>query len=291
MTDFLPIIAFGFVLGMRHATDADHVIAVATIVSRQASIRGAALVGATWGIGHTLTILAVGGAIILLDIAIPPKVGLAMELAVAVMLVVLGVLALTGMPRRLTRRFTAVPDLGTPLRYQPAAGPHLHGVLGLHAHAHPHAHVHAHGDYTHRHRHGHGADGHGHAEDATPQAWLDHTFGGLGIYQWLRPLVVGIVHGLAGSAAVALLVLTEIRDPAWGIAYLALFGIGTVAGMMVVTAAIALPFAFSERRLPQFNSVLRLACGMLSIVFGLYLFYRIGFIDGLFTGNVHWEPH
>lgn len=291
MTDFLPIIAFGFVLGMRHATDADHVIAVATIVSRQASIRGAALVGATWGIGHTLTILAVGGAIILLDIAIPPKVGLAMELAVAVMLVVLGVLALTGMPRRLTQRFTAVPDLGTPLRYQPAAGPHLHGVLGLHAHAHPHAHVHAHGDYTHRHRHGHGADGHGHAEDATPQAWLDHTFGGLGIYQWLRPLVVGIVHGLAGSAAVALLVLTEIRDPAWGIAYLALFGIGTVAGMMVVTAAIALPFAFSERRLPQFNSVLRLACGMLSIVFGLYLFYRIGFIDGLFTGNVHWEPH
>lgn len=291
MTDFLPIIAFGFVLGMRHATDADHVIAVATIVSRQASIRGAALVGATWGIGHTLTILAVGGAIILLDIAIPPKVGLAMELAVAVMLVMLGVLALTGMPRRLTQRFTAVPDLGTPLRYQPAAGPHLHGVLGLHAHAHPHAHVHAHGDYTHRHRHGHGADGHGHAEDATPQAWLDHTFGGLGIYQWLRPLVVGIVHGLAGSAAVALLVLTEIRDPAWGIAYLALFGIGTVAGMMVVTAAIALPFAFSERRLPQFNSVLRLACGMLSIVFGLYLFYRIGFIDGLFTGNVHWEPH
>lgn len=291
MTDFLPIIAFGFVLGMRHATDADHVIAVATIVSRQASIRGAALVGATWGIGHTLTILAVGGAIILLDIAIPPKVGLAMELAVAVMLVVLGVLALTGMPRRLTQRFTAVPDLGTPLRYQPAAGPHLHGVLGLHAHAHPHAHVHAHGDYAHRHRHGHGADGHGHAEDATPQAWLDHTFGGLGIYQWLRPLVVGIVHGLAGSAAVALLVLTEIRDPAWGIAYLALFGIGTVAGMMVVTAAIALPFAFSERQLPQFNSVLRLACGMLSIAFGLYLFYRIGFIDGLFTGNVHWEPH
>ena len=75
MIDVLPIIAFGFVLGMRHATDADHVIAVATIVSREASIRGAALIGATWGIGHTLTILAVGGAIILLDLAIPPRVG------------------------------------------------------------------------------------------------------------------------------------------------------------------------------------------------------------------------
>jgi hypothetical protein len=290
VTDFLPIIAFGFVLGMRHATDADHVIAVATIVSRQASIRGAVLVGATWGIGHTLTILAVGGAIILLDIAIPPRVGLAMELAVAVMLVVLGVLALTGTPRRLTQR-APVPDLGTPLRYQPAGDAHLHGVLGLTAHARPHAHVHAHGDYAHRHRHGHGADGHGHAEDATPQAWLDHAFGGLGVYQWLRPLIVGVVHGLAGSAAVALLVLTEIREPVWGLVYLALFGVGTVAGMMVVTAAIALPFAFSEKQLPHFNSILRIACGLLSIAFGLYLFYRIGFVDGLFSGEAHWDPH
>ena len=85
MIDLLPIIAFGFVLGMRHATDADHVIAVATIVSRESSIRGAALIGATWGIGHTLTILAVGGAIILLDLTIPPRVGLMMEFAVAVM--------------------------------------------------------------------------------------------------------------------------------------------------------------------------------------------------------------
>lgn len=290
MTDFLPIIAFGFVLGMRHATDADHVIAVATIVSRQASVRGAALVGATWGIGHTLTILAVGGAIILLDIAIPARVGLAMELAVAVMLVVLGVLALTGMPRRLTQRVRA-PDRGAPLRYQPAGETHLHGVLTLPAHAHPHAHVHAHGDYAHRHRHGHGVDGHGHAEDATPQAWLDHTFGGLAMYQWLRPLIVGIVHGLAGSAAVALLVLTEIRDPVWGLVYLVLFGIGTVAGMMLVTAAIALPFAFSEKQLPHLNSILRIACGLLSIAFGVYLFYRIGFVDGLFSGQPQWDPH
>lgn len=285
MTDVLPIIAFGFVLGMRHATDADHVIAVATIVSRQASIRGAALVGATWGLGHTLTIVAVGGAIILLDLAIPPRVGLAMELGVAVMLVVLGVLALTGGPRRLTRRFAA-PQLGAPLRYLPADGPHLHGMLGLHTHAQAHAHVHTHGDYAHRHRHGHTSGGHGHAEDATPQARLDRTFGGLALYQWLRPLIVGVVHGLAGSAAVALLVLTEIREPAWGIAYLALFGIGTVVGMMLVTAAIALPFALSERRLPQFNGILRFACGALSIGFGLYLFYRIGFVEGLLTGSM-----
>ena len=290
MIDVLPIIAFGFVLGMRHATDADHVIAVATIVSREASIRGAALIGATWGIGHTLTILAVGGAIILLDLAIPPRVGLLMEFAVAVMLVLLGLVALTGMPARLRRR-VAPPEVRAPLRYQPAGGVHAHRTLGPATHAHPHAHVHAHGDYLHRHRHGHGPDAHGHAENATPQAWLDRAFGGLTLYQWVRPLVVGVVHGLAGSAAVALLVLTEIHDPWWGVAYLALFGIGTVAGMMAVTAVISLPFAFSAKQLPNFNALLRVLCGVLSLAFGLYLIWQIGFVDGLFSDDPTWHPH
>lgn len=290
MIDVLPIVTFGFLLGMRHATDADHVIAVATIVSREASVRGAALIGATWGIGHTLTILAVGGAIIVLDLAIPPRIGLLMEFAVALMLIVLGLVALTGVPVRLRRRI-APPEVRTPLRYQPAGAMHVHGVLGLSADAHSHAHVHAHGDYLHRHRHGHGPDGHGHTEDATPQAWLDRTLGALSLYQWLRPLVVGVVHGLAGSAAVALLVLTEIRDPLWGIGYLALFGMGTVAGMMVATAIISLPFAFSARQLPNFNTLLRLLCGTLSIAFGLYLVWQIGFVDGLFSTEPNWVPH
>ena len=117
MFNIFPIIAFGFVLGMRHATDADHVIAVATIVSRQASMRGAALIGATWGIGHTLTILVVGGAIILLDLVIPPRVGLAMEFAVALMLIVLGVIALTGRPR--LRRRVGAPPAASTLSYRP----------------------------------------------------------------------------------------------------------------------------------------------------------------------------
>jgi high-affinity nickel-transport protein len=274
---------------MRHATDADHVIAVATIVSREASVRGAALIGATWGIGHTLTILAVGGTIIVMDLVIPPRVGLLMEFAVAVMLIVLGLVALTGMPARLRGRI-APPEVRAPLRYQPADGRmHVHGGTGLAAHA--HAHVHAHGDYLHRHRHGHGPDGHGHAENATPQALLDRAFGGLALYQWLRPLVVGVVHGLAGSAAVALLVLTEIHDPLWGLAYLALFGIGTVAGMMVVTAVISLPFAFSARQLPNFNAALRVVCGVLSIAFGLYLIWQVGFVGGLFGPAPLWNPH
>ena len=97
MIGLLTIVAIGFFLGMRHATDPDHVIAVSTIVSREHSVKRSALIGAAWGIGHTLTILAVGGAIVLFRITLPPRVGLAMELAVAVMLIVLGVKNLGGL--------------------------------------------------------------------------------------------------------------------------------------------------------------------------------------------------
>ena len=99
----------------------------------------------------------------------------------------------------------------------------------------------------------------------------------------LRPLVVGIVHGLAGSAAVALLVLTAISDPWWGMLYLFLFGVGTVAGMMLLTAAIAAPMVYSVQRFPRFNAYLRVASGLLSLGFGLFLIYYIGYVDGLLT--------
>ena len=214
MVSLLPITLVGFVLGMRHATDPDHVIAVTTIVGRQRSIPSPALVGALWGVGHALTILVVGAAIILFNVIIPPRLGLAMELAVGIMLILLGVLNLTGVTRRVTERFTP----------KWAGG---------------HSHPHAHGDYVHSHFHGHRAGEHGHAEDATPLAKLDRSFSKvahsagkrLGLYQALRPLVVGIVHGLAGSAAVALLVLTTIHNSGWGVFYLLIFGVGTIAGM------------------------------------------------------------
>lgn len=252
---------------MRHATDADHVIAISTIVSRQRSLRGAALIGTLWGVGHTLTVAIVGGAIILFTVVIPPRVGLAMEFAVGVMLVLLGFLNLTGL--NLWIRDNIVPG----------------------AHEHGHLHTHAHGDYAHSHVHGHGLSGHGHREDQTPQAWLDRKLGGIGTYQFVRPLVVGIVHGMAGSAAVALLVLTAIKDPLWGMVYLLLFGVGTVAGMMLITAAIAAPFAYSIERFPRFNAYLRVASGFLSLGFGLFLMYYIGFVDGLFGENPNWTPH
>jgi high-affinity nickel-transport protein len=113
----------------------------------------------------------------------------------------------------------------------------------------------------------------------------------LGLYNVLRPLVIGIVHGLAGSAAVALLVMTTIRDPWWAIAYLLLFGLGTIAGMMLITGVIAMPFASAVGRFSGWNRGMAVASGLLSLGFGLFLSYQIGFVDGLFTLHPHWSPH
>jgi len=264
MITALSLIALGFFLGMRHATDADHIIAVSTIVTRQRTLRGGVLIGGLWGLGHTLTIVIVGGAIVVFSVVIPPALGLTMEMTVALMLVVLGLWNLTGLIQ------TVRDQLG-----------------GSTA---PHAHAHRHGDYVHSHRHGHGPQDHGHAEERTPQAWLDRRLGGLGVYQIVRPLVVGLVHGLAGSAAVALLVLTTIGDARWAMAYLVLFGFGTIVGMMLITLVIAAPMAYASRRLTHVERHLRVASGLLSLGFGLFLVYQIGFVSGLFTGHAVWTP-
>ena len=266
MVTLLSIIALGFFLGMRHATDPDHVIAVTTIVSRQRNIRHAALIGVLWGLGHTITILLVGSGIILFGIVIPPRLGLSMELSVGLMLVLLGIMNLTGMMRWISNSLSP-------------------------AHRHEHAHEHAHGDFIHSHAHSHSPEAHGHSEKATPVNWMDRAFGRLGLYQIIRPLAVGIVHGLAGSAAVALLVLTTIRVPAWAVLYLLVFGVGTVAGMMLITAAIAVPFTISNNRFARLNRGLGLASGVLSLAFGLFIVYQMGFVNGLFTQNPKWVPH
>lgn len=211
----LSVLVLGFLLGMRHATDPDHVVAVTTIVAQQRSLLRAARTGMLWGIGHTATILLVGGAIVLLKVrldGIPPRVGLSLELAVAVMLIVLGLLTLAGDDRRVSES-TA------------------------------------------------------------------------------RPLTIGFVHGLAGSAAVATLPqVALIPDPWWAFGYLGIFGIGTIAGMMLVTASIAAPSLLATRRFTGVNRSLRIASGMASIVFGLFLVHRIGVVDGLFGAMPAWTP-
>jgi high-affinity nickel-transport protein len=255
----LNVVSFlflGFFLGMRHATDADHVVAIATIVSRERSVAGSALIGAAWGVGHTVTVMAVGAAIIVFGVVIPPQLGLSMEFAVGIMLVLLGVLTLTGMGRAV-------------------GAAHAHaGVPGGHA-LDLHDHLHAHGDYLHRHPHGHGPG----------------ALGRIAFYQWLRPFAVGLVHGLAGSAAVALMVLSVIREPVAALGYLLLFGLGTIVGMMLITLILSAPFVFTAVNLPKFNWRLRVASGLVSFVFGVVLIYGIGFAEGgLFTDAPTWEP-
>lgn len=205
MLAFISVLSAGFLLGLRHATDPDHVIAVTTIVSRKQSLRSASTVGAAWGLGHTLTILVVGGAIVLFRLTIPARVEMALEMGVAAMLIALGIVTLSNAPR--------------------------------------------------------------------PMA--DSS----------RPLLVGIVHGLAGSAAVGLLVATLIDSAFTAIAYLLVFGLGSITGMIAMTALIAVPSVFAARRLTGAGRYLRVASGGLSIAFGAFLVQRIGFAGGLFTGG------
>jgi hypothetical protein len=264
MTTLLAILLLGFFLGMRHATDPDHVVAVTTIVSRERTMLHAGAIGALWGLGHTLTILAVGSAIILFQLTIPARVGLSMELCAGLMLILLGVLNLTGVLRRAMEWLT-LRRLGS--------GAHSHFLLGrwmIHTHD----------------------------EDGEPVfvdsmsflRWTPGWWRRLGLFHILRPLVVGVIHGLAGSAAVALLVLATIGRPSWAIGYLLIFGLGTVAGMMLITAAIALPFAYSLRHCARLNRGLAAASGFLSVAFGIFLCYQTGIVAGLFTSHPIWTP-
>ena len=235
---FLALVGLGLVLGMRHSTDPDHVVAVSTIVSRERSIGQGAVIGMMWGFGHTLTIFLVGAAIILFKLTIPPRIGLSMEMTVAAMLIVLGVLNLTGVLQRITERLT------------PGRTP---SALTCKA-------------------------------DAGAYRGMVARFGA---WQLLRPLGIGLVHGLAGSAAVALLVLSMIHSTAWAVAYLLVFGFGTVAGMMLMTTVMAIPVALTGKSATRF---LTTASGLVSVCFGMFLVYHLGFVDGLFTSHVHWTP-
>jgi high-affinity nickel permease len=254
----VSIIALGFFLGMRHATDPDHVIAVTTIVTRQRNIARSAWIGIFWGLGHTLTILLVGAAIILFNLVIPPRLGLSMELSVGFMLIILGLMNVVSF-------FRSVAEIA------PADSA---DIL-----AHPH--VHRPGDPAHAH--------HMHTSMERPLAHADRFLKKFSFYQYIRPLIIGIIHGLAGSAAVALLVLTTIRDPRWAVAYLLVFGIGTIAGMMLITMSLASTLHWIGRSW-RFSRQLALASGLISLGFGLLVAYQTGIASGLFTGHPSWTP-
>lgn len=239
---FAVALGLGFVLGLRHATEADHLVAVTTIVSEQRSILRSSLIGALWGVGHTLSLLAVGVLVIIAGVVIPQPVASVLEFMVAIMIIFLGgrVLYLTLQKRSRVHVHSHVHD----------------------GHAHTHFHFHELADAHAATQHERGSD---HHRRASLSGW--------------RPLVIGMIHGLAGSAVLTLLVLAEVVQKGTrlkGMAYLLVFGLGSIGGMFLMTTLISMPLVLTTRRFEKFDVPMRLVVSISSIAFGLYYAWMTG---------------
>lgn len=237
----LALLGLGLIFGLKHATEVDHVVAVSTIVSQNRNLLRSALVGALWGAGHTAALIFTGAIVLFLRIAIPEQVSNWLEFCVALMILGLGASALW----RALRKGREV-----------------------------HLHKHEHGDLTHVHVHFHETKtGH----DAGKHSTHTHVVHSVGI----KPLLIGTLHGLAGSGAITLLVLTQIRSAWLGMLYLAIFGIGSIVGMLLMSGLIGLPFSLKSRNLTGLHHRLQAAAAGLSIAFGLWYVYQTGLASGL----------
>jgi len=219
------ILGLGFLLGMQHALEADHIAAVSSIAARRSHVGDIVRHGLTWGLGHTLTLFAFAGGAILLGNAIPETFARPIETAVGIMLVGLG----------------------------------AHVLWRLWC------------DRVHFHKHGHG-DGsvhihaHSHAGETLPHARTAHAHAHG--FRW-RTLLVGLMHGMAGSAALLVLAVSQASSPAAGLGYVALFGVGSMIGMGALSAVIAVPLAVSARWLTFANRGLQGAVGAVTIAIGV----------------------
>ena len=234
-TSIPAVLGLGFFLGLKHATEADHLAAVTTIVSGRKSIWNSALVGGLWGLGHTISLFIAGIFVLLLNFQISERAERALEFCVGLMLTILGLNVL----RKL-----------------------ISGGL-LHFHAHEH------GGRKHVHPHVHE-----HAEDDQP-----HTHHGLSLSP--RALIIGMVHGLAGSAALMLLVIPTIESRSVGLLYIVIFGVGSIGGMMLMSLLVSLPFRMTEFKFERINRLMQVAAGVISISLGLWIVYEKGFSEGL----------
>jgi hypothetical protein len=231
-TSPLALLTFGFVLGLRHALDVDHLAAVSTIVSVRRSVWGSSVVGALWGLGHTAALLAASLVVIGMHASIPPAVAQGLELGVAVMLVVLGVRLLATLGRG--------------------------GRLHVHAHTHEgvvhvHPHVHA------------------------PAMQVNHDHAPAS----RMPFWVGLVHGLAGSAALMLAVLATIRSTPLALVYVAVFGCGSIGGMMAMSTLLSVPMVLAAGRFARAERVVRAGAALASVAVGLGLAWQIAVEAGL----------
>ena len=223
------ILATGFIYGLQHALDPDHLVAVSTIVSEHKSVSRSSLVGTFWGVGHTSSLLLVSLIVLLLRVSIPDNISRWMEAPVALMLIALGV----------TTIIRAVRERGLRI--------HTHTHSHDESSAHTHLHIHLEEEHVHQHRY---------------------------FKVGKRPFVVGLVHGVAGSAALTLLVLVKIPSVALGLIYIGVFGIGSIGGMLLMSGLIGLPFALT-RRYEFLNGGIRLVAGAISILYGLVLAWKL----------------
>lgn len=229
----LSVLGLGLLLGMQHALEADHVAAVSSVVSRQKGIRSISMHGAIWGLGHTLTLLLVAGTCILLKTSLDEKIAERLEFGVGIMLVALGAHVLW----RLWRE-----------RVHFGTHAHADGTKHMHAHSHKHdtARHHQHSAHEHVHPHNQGIRG----------------------IPW-RTLLVGTMHGMAGSAALVVLAASSIESPAQGLLYVLLFGLGSVVGMAALSAVIAVPLTWSAKSLTVANRALQACIGIFTIAVGM----------------------
>lgn len=242
MTPALSILFVGLLLGMKHATEADHLAAVATLATRQNSLAQTLRQGVAWGIGHTLTLLLFAGVVLALGRVISPTLEQALETAVGVMLVVLGADVL----RRLVRDRVHFHV-------------HRHATEQAHVHAHSHRGEGPHALSTHRHEH--------------PRA------------RWpLRALAVGVMHGLAGSAALVVLSLEAVPSVGLGLGYIALFGVGSILGMALLSVVMAVPLKLSASYLDRVHRAMSALVGIFSTLLGGYMVWDIGYLKTLLVG-------
>ena len=237
----LGVLGLGLVYGLKHATEVDHIVAVSTIVSEHRKLSHAAWVGGLWGAGHTISLAVVGSLVLAMRVVILERIAGLLELAVALMIIFLGVSATA---RAFGKR----------------------GDFHLHEHTHddvPHVHLHFHEPST---RH------------AGPVKSHSHAIRQVGF----KPVLVGAVHGLAGSAALTLLVLTQIRSMTLGLLYLGMFGLGSLSGMLLMSGIVGLPFVLSARRLTRVHYNVQMTAGALSACFGLWYAYSICTANGSF---------
>lgn len=215
----LAILIAGFVIGMRHALDADHLAAVSTIVSGRRSLWSMPFVGGLWGIGHTVALFAVGALVVMLKINISGVAEKYLEAAVGLMLIFLG----ANVVRKLFR------------------------AEKLHAHEHSHK--------------GHG---HTHIHIHTSEEREHHGFG-------IRSVIIGMIHGLAGSAGLMLLILPTIDSRPLALIFILVFGIGSIFGMILMSFLMGIPLHFTAARFNNLNKGLRAAAGIFSLLWGFII--------------------